>query len=250
MTYNEIANLDAVSPLNFIRNNIPIDRYFEYALLQPSHKEEVADIFTHSFCNFEPMTHFLNMDYKSYRNFALAVTENAIEDGISIVALDKGKVIACALSEDLAQPKPIPLDFDPKFKYIVALLDSLGTHFFQGKQFFRNDIAHLFITAVAEKYQRLGISKQINFRAMDLAAHKGFKQVYCELTNIYNEKGIIPYMTNIKRLIGSCVYHDFCCDGVRPFENLAGGASSYLWEITGNPILQYTENNTKFVLEL
>jgi hypothetical protein len=219
------------------------DARFRYEVLQQKHVPQVTEIFTRAFCDDEPMTHHLNMQYDTYTEFARAVASQSAEDGFSIVALDGHRVVACGLSEDLADVKPIPIDFDPNFKYILHLLDSLGAAFFPGKVFPKKHIAHLFITAVDKDYRHLGLSTQINFRAMDLAASLGFEFMYCELTNYFNEKGIMHHLKNTKKLIGSQMYDDFTTENVRPFAGLAGGANSYLWEIVHHPLLTYSTND-------
>lgn len=214
---------------NLILNNIPLDSAFQYEILTPTYLDQTVDLFTSSFCRSEPMTQYLEMDETKYKIFARAVAEQACKDQLSIIALDGKKVVAIALTEDLAEPGALP-DFDPKFIYIVSLLESIGQDLMQ-QSLKKGEIAHLFITAVDEQYRHRGLSKQVNFRAMDRAAEQGFKFVYCELTNYYNEKGIIPHLKNPKRLIGSCFYQDFIYQGIKPFANLAGGANSYLWGI-------------------
>lgn len=225
---------------NMLQNNVPIETPYVFEVLQDRHIDEVVDVFTKSFCRSEPMTKYLEMDEKKYSVFARAVCEKARDDQISIVGLDNGKVIACALSEDLMDPGAIP-DFDPKFIYILALLESLGERFFPDKTFKPKHIAHLFITAVHEDYRGLGLSKQVNFRAMDLAAQKDFSLLYCELTNVYNEIGIMRHLKNPKRLIGSQIYNEFIHNGIKPFAYLSGMANSYLWAIKPDAKLIYEQ---------
>ncbi len=236
----EIINTHAlpdIVPKNFIRNSWPLDMRYQYEIMTAAHTEQVIEVFTQSFCRAEPMTHYLQMDEEKYRTFALAVTKKAIEDNLSVVALDKGKVIALVIVEDIAQPGPIP-DFDPKFEYILALLESLGAEFFNVKKISTHSIAHLFITAVADGYRGQHLSTQINLHAMDLAADRGFEFVYCEFTHYLNEKGIIPHLRNWKQLIGAVTYNEFEVNGFKPFSNLSGGAKSYLWEIHENAQLR------------
>lgn len=234
---------------NLVKNQISLDKRFHYEILSPIYIDQVVDVFTHAFCRSEPMTHYLRMDEDKYKIFARTVSEKACEDKLSIVALDGAKVIACALVEDLAVPGPIP-DFDPKFEYILSFLEKLGKHFFSGKIFFSNHIAHLFITAVDENYRHRGLSTQVNFRAMDLAAEHNFEFVYCELTHPFNESGIIHHLKNPKRLIGSCNYHEFVHKGIRPFANLSGEAHSYLWSIMESVKLVYKEKGEIISTEL
>jgi hypothetical protein len=221
-------------------NNILFDDRFQFSVLKPEHVEEVTKLFTKTFCDDEPMTHYLKMQYDSYSDFARVVVENAVADGFSIVALEKGKPVACALNEDLANPRPIPLDFDPNFKFIIALLEQLGEKYFPGKNLKNNEIAHLFITAVKHDFQHLGLSTQINFLAMDIAYRAGYKFMYSELTNYLNEKGIMDHLKNKKMLIGSCKYDQFVYENTKPFAALSGGANSYLWTIAPNIELALT----------
>jgi len=234
---------------NFFRNRIPLDTNHRYELLTADHVDQVVEMFTKAFCRSEPMTRYLEMDEELYKNFALAVTQKAVEDELSIVVLEDKKVIACAIVEDLVAPGPIP-DFDPKFKYILSLLENLGGSFFAGKDFPTNHIAHLFITAVHEEYRHLGLSRQVNFQAMDLAAHKGFEYIYCEFTHPYNELGTIPYLINKKKLIGTISYPEFQHDNEYPFANLNFVARSYLWEIQPNAKLRYQQDAKQITTDL
>lgn len=234
---------------NFLRNNVPLDPSHRYELLKASHVDQVVQMFTQAFCRSEPMTRYLEMNEDLYQVFARAVTEKAVEDKLSVVVLEGNKVIACAIVEDLMSPGPVP-DFDPKFKYILALLEQLGGDYFAGKVFPQNHIAHLFITAVHEDYRHLGLSRQVNFQAMDFAAYHGFDFVYCEFTHIYNEKGTIPYLKNAKQRIGSIIYQDFKLENERPFANLQGGATSYLWEIHPDAKLRYSAADKHIVESL
>lgn len=228
----------------FTRNALPQDTRYRYEIAQRKHKKGIIKIFTKAFCEAEPMTSYLRIDPKKFKTFSKEVTENAIRDQMSIVALDKDKVIACALLEDFADMHETPTNFDPRFKYIVKLLESLGSHFFKDKKFEKNTIGHLFITAVEKEYRRQGLSTQVNFHAMDLAARRGFKFIYSELTNFYNEMGVFNHMKqNHRRLIGACDYKDFEVDGFKPFPHLKGYAHGYLWEVHEGAKLTYTVNN-------
>jgi hypothetical protein len=222
------------------------DTQYRYELMTEQHVDQVVDVFTHAFCHSEPMTHYLNMDEEKFKIFARSVAEKAAHDQLSFVTLDNERVIAFALVEDIAAPGAIP-DFDPKFKYIIGLLEQLGENFFAHKKFPCRKIAHLFITAVDEQYRHRSLSKQVNFRVMQLAAQKGFDFVYCEFTHYYNEKGIVPYLKLPIKLIGSATYADFVYQGMKPFEYLNGGANAYLWAVRANAILSYEQNHEKVI---
>ena len=222
---------------------------YHFEQLQEKHIDEVCQLFTDTFVHSEPMTHYLHMDQKKYSIFAREVTEKAAKDGLSIVAMDKDKIIACALVEDINDAEDINADFDNKFSYILALLGQLGENFFQDKKFPRKHIAHLFITAVKKEYRRQGLSTQINYRALDLAADAGYDFAYCEFTNIYCERGTIPHLHTDKKLIGSCVYHEFTFKGKKPFAHLKGSANSYLWPLHPEAKLTYEIHAKKIAVD-
>jgi hypothetical protein len=213
-----------------IRKPLPIaNQNFRYQILTEEYVDQVVEVFTNAFCDSEPMTRYLAMDKNKYKKFASAVTQKALEDKLSIIALDGKKVIAFALVEDIADPGPIP-DFDPKFKYILGLLENLGQHYFANKKFEKRQLAHLFITAVREEYRGLSLSTQVNFQVTALAQQENFSQMYCEFTHYYNEKGVLPYLKNYQ-LIGSQIYKNFNMENQQPFEYLDGSANSFLWPL-------------------
>lgn len=227
---------------NFSRNHLPLDHRYRYTLLNKTHVDAVIEVFVRAFCRSEPMTKYLHMDEEKFHVFARAVTEKACHDQLSIVCLDGSNVVACALVEDLMNPGDIP-EFDPTFVYIMTLLDNLGSAYFADKTFARGHIAHLLITAVADEYRRQGCSIQVNFHAMDLAAARGFSFMYSELTNAFNQNGILHHLKTPKRCVGQIIYRDYLYRNERPFSQLAGGAASYLWAIRDNPILVYEQDN-------
>jgi hypothetical protein len=229
---------------NFTKNHIAFDELHQYVRLSAEHVDQIVEMFTEAFCRSEPMTHYLHMDEKLYRDFARAVTEKAAQDRLSVVALENKQVVACAIVEDIAAPGPIP-DFDPKFKYILGLLEQLGEKFFAGKTIPQGSIAHLFITAVHENHRHKHLSKQVNFHAMDLALAGGFDFMYCEFTHFFNEKGTIPYLDNPKQLIGAITYKDFVMDGEKPFADLSGQAVSYLWELIPNAAMEFVNQKNQ-----
>lgn len=147
----------------FVRNHLEPDNHYQYEVASRRHKKGIIKVFTDSFCGSEPMTKYLNMDPKKFKAFTKAVTENAIRDQLSIVALDKGKVIACSLVEDFAAMHDVPTTFDKNFKYIISLLETLGGDFFKDKKFEKNSVAHLFITAVAKEYRKKGFQPKLIF---------------------------------------------------------------------------------------
>ena len=188
-------------------------------------------MFTHAFCDSEPMTHYIDMQYNEFRPFAALVVNKAIRDKLSTVVVENNEVIACALAEDITAPLEIPYKLTPKFDPIFHVLENLSTAYFTENKPQPNQITHLFITAVHHLHRGKGLSEIVNFGAMDLAAERGFQCMTSELTNFINEKGIIKHLPTAKKLIGSIIYKDYVFNNTRPFANLEGGANSYIWAL-------------------
>lgn len=216
------------------------DNPYEIQILKPEHIDEVVDLFTKTFCEYEPMTHYLGMLDAEFRVFAQKVIRKAAQDGLSVVVHDEKNIVACAIVEDIANPLSLELaELDKKFHYIFGLLETLSAHFFEKKMFKQNNLAHLFITAVNVNARGCGLSKAVNLAAMKLAKKKGFEVMCCEFTNNLNEKGTLRFIEQEKVLIGTCCYKDFVMDEMRPFEHLAGHANAYLWELRPDAKLTY-----------
>lgn len=61
----------------FLLGQITVDHYYQYQILQEKHIEQAVTLFTHTFCDAEPMTHYIKMEYHSFMPFAQAVIEKA-----------------------------------------------------------------------------------------------------------------------------------------------------------------------------
>lgn len=212
----------------------------QYEILQKEHHDQVVDVITHSFCEDEPMTKYLGLTYREFIPFARLIVAKAIQDGLSIVALDGDKISACTIVEDITNPININNEIDSRFKIIFSLLEQLGSDFFNDKTIQKGHLAHLFITAVNKNYFGKGLSKKVNFESSKLAMQKGFDFMCCEFTHPYNEKGTIKYLKNKKILLRTCNYKDFIFEGKKFFENLKGSASAYIWELREGAKLHYS----------
>ncbi len=219
------------------------DMSFRPDILKQEHVTEVIKIFTQSFCDHEPMTHHLGIDYGQFTPFAKQVIEKAVHDQLSIVILDGKKVVAFAIVDDVADAINISTDLDSKFKPIFGLLQNLSGLFLEGKSFEKRHLSHLFITAVDPKYQGRGLSKIVNAEAMKLAVAKGFDFMCCEFTNDRNEQGTVKNLCFNKSLLNSCKYSDFNYENDKPFEKLEGVAHAYLWELKPGCTLSYPSKN-------
>ena len=207
------------------------------------HIPEAVDIFTQSFCDHEPMTHHLGISYAEFKVFARQVIEKAVQDQLSIVMLDGKKVVALAVVEDIAHPFNLSEPISGKFMPIFELISRMNEQYFAGKTFEKNQLAHLFITAVHKNYLGQGLSRKINNAAMDAACVRGFDFMCCDFSNAHNEQGTVKYISNPIRKIGSTQFDEFFIGGFRPFANLIGAANTYIWSLHPNVGLTHIANH-------
>jgi len=195
--------------------------------LQKKHMKSAIKLFIKSFCDSEPITKHLHVNYDDYEPFATEVVEKAIKDGMSVVAVDdKDEVIACAIAEDIVDRFTPHLDHYPKLKPIFAILDELSKPFLN-KDFKKGKIAHVWIAIVDGKHRGEGLSTAIDSACADLAVKKGFDFAYAEFTNEISEKIVTHY--KVQKCLNTIKYENFTMEkNNKPFDGLRGGAAAYL----------------------
>lgn len=204
-----------------------------YQPLEANYAESTIEMFTHAFCDSEPMTHYVDMQYEEFAPFARHCVFKAVKDGLSSIVVENNKVIACCLVEDILEPPVFP-PLTPKFDPIFNLLENLTTTYFTEHTFQKNQVAHLAITAVHNHHRGRGLSSIVNLGAADVARAKNFLFMTSDLTNHLNEEGLIKYIDNSKKLIKRIRYSEFIFNGNRPFEHLDGSGNSWIWALQNN----------------
>lgn len=207
-----------------------IDTKVDYTLqtLNEEYAKSATDVFVKSFCDSEPITKYLHVNYKDYEPFANEVIQKAVKEGLSKIAVDRhNRVIACAIAEDLADPFiPHPSHY-PKLKPVFGIIEELSRPFLYGKKFVKGKVIHLWISAVDQAYRGLGLSTEIDMNCIEGAARKGFDFAYAEFTNELSEK--VTSQFKILKLCNRIQYNTFILDnGTMPFQGVDGAASSYV----------------------
>lgn len=215
----------------------------EYTIktLTDEHIKSASELFTKCFCDSEPVTKHLNIHYKEYTPFTMEVLHKAAKEGMSKVAVDKhNKIIACAISEDMADPFIPHIAHYPKLKPVIALIEELSKPFTQGRKFLKGKVAHVWIAAVDPAYRGRGLSTQIDMACIETAARKGFDFAYAEFTSSISEN--VTHHFKVLELFNRINYADFKMDGKKPFEGLEGCADSYLATIRPGVKLESLSN--------
>lgn len=202
----------------------------EYTIqtLSDEHVKSTVELFTKSFCDSEPITKHLGVQYREYEPFTIEVIQKAVKDGLSKVAVDKQhKVIACCIAEDLADPFIPKLAHYQKLRPVFALLSELSKPFLKGKTFAKGRIAHVWVAAVDPEYRGHKLSTEIDMATSELLARKGFDFAYVEFTNDLSEKIVHQY--NLYQLLNRINFEDFVLDRqLKPFAGVKGSAAAYI----------------------
>lgn len=194
-------------------------------ILKAEHIPEVQEIFAKAFCNGEPLTRCLNIQYDDFKDFALDVATKAAEDGLSVVALNEsGQVIGCTIGEDFADPV-VPSNHYPKLLPIFTFLEELCRPF-AARKYKKNGVYHIWITAVKDEYRGTKLSFLLNNACVNRGIEKQFRYIYCEFTSAVNENIMKFYPENVK--INTLSFQDFEYEGQKPFAQLEGAAAGYV----------------------
>jgi histidine decarboxylase len=204
---------------------------YKLCTLGREHMQSAAELFTKSFCDDEPITKHLGIQYSEYEPFVLAVIQKAVKDGLSVVAVDDAnRVVACAIGEDIADPFKPNLVLYPKMKPIFAIMEALDEPFFQGKTFKKGKLAHTWIAMVAKDCRGKGLSTEIDLACTNHIASKGYDFTYAEFTNDISEK--ITHHYPIAKKINEIAYANFTYKGQKPFQGVNGGTAAYILGIS------------------
>lgn len=219
---------------------------YKIVTLTDEYLKSAIDLFTRSFCDSEPITKHLGINYKEYEPFAREVVQKAVMEGMSVVAIDNdNRVVACTIAEDITNPFVPNVSHYPRLKPVFELLNRLDEPFLHGRKFIKGKIAHVWIAVVASDYRGKGLSTAIDLACTDLAAQKGYEFAYAEFTNAISEK--ITHHYSVYQLCNNIKFDDFQLERDKPFKGVKGGAASYLLGIKPNVKLDsfkqcYTES--------
>jgi len=192
-------------------------------VLKKEHVKEVVELFTNSFCDGEPLCKHLGISHDDFRPYAFEVIEKSVGNQLSLVCVNpERKILGCVIAEDIVSP--IKTKEYKVLRPIRLFLNTLSKPFTE-KKYKKNSIVHIWITAVAEETQGIGLSTILNNACVALALQQGFSYVFAEFTSSVNERHMNRFPEYMK---SELKFKDFLLDGKRPFATLEGIASAYL----------------------
>lgn len=206
-----------------VQMSLPVFNKGRISVLKEEHLKEVVELYSKVFCEDEPLCKHLHIAPEEFKPFAKEVVEKAVIDGLSVVGLDaEGRVIGFVLAEDIVNR--VKTREYKMLRPVLALLETLSKPFIE-KQYRPNSIVHIWVTAVAEEIQGLGLSTILNNACVALALQHGFSYVFAEFTSVVNERHMNRFPEYMKCELP---FKDFLLDGKRPFATLEGEASAYV----------------------
>src|SRR3990170_911922 len=97
-----------------------------YEILQEKDLEETAILISEVFSSGEPTVRYFGITAKEYHYVAELYCKKGIEEGLSIIAKDKGKIVAFSISEDFDSSKPEGIEkIDRKIAVDMAIVDAI-----------------------------------------------------------------------------------------------------------------------------
>ncbi len=195
--------------------------------LTEEYAKQAIQLFTKAFCQSEPITKHIGIQYADYEPFATEVVHKAAKEGLSKVAIDKqNHVIACCIAEDMADPFMPKASHYPKLKPILSLIDELSKPFLEDRKFVKGKVVHVWIAVVDDAHRGKKISTEIDMATIENAARKGFDFAYAEFTNEISER--VTSQFSLLRQCHRINFSDFVYAGSKPFQGVQGHASSYV----------------------
>jgi len=102
------------------------DKGIVYEILQEKDQEKTAVLISEVFTRGEPTVRYFGITAKEYHYISELYCKKGIEEGLSIIAKDKGKIVAFLISEDFDSSKPEGIEkIDKKIAIDMAIVDAI-----------------------------------------------------------------------------------------------------------------------------
>ena len=184
----------------------------------------------------------INIEIDLYRDYLKAGYQQAIDQGLSIVAVDESEQEICGvlIAKDVIAKDIIAKDImvsdtttlplqDKKLLPITKLSQKLDEIYFAQRQINLGDAVLVDMAAVSQRHGGLNIYKDMRLKAHSIAAQQGFKFVIGQLSSPKTQKIILSELGH--RNCGEIVFSEFTCDGRHPFASIKNPKSIIISEL-------------------
>jgi hypothetical protein len=159
----------------------------EFSVLKPEHVAGALHCLAESFLD-EPILKTLQVPYEALSDFLRPRIELTAQDGLSVVALENGKVVSTVFCDD-NHDQPVPYanesQWNDLWNPILDLLEQLhhGSEVEQAMHAEGLKFYHIFFGGTLREGRRKGYLKKLVSMALDIAREKGFDIAMAEATS-------------------------------------------------------------------
>ena len=178
----------------------------------------------------------INIEIDVYRDYLKASYQQAIDQGLSIVAVDESEKEICGVliakdiivKDIIASGKTTRVLQVKKLLPITKLSQKLDEIYFAQRQINLGDAVLVDMAAVSKHYGGLNIYKDMRLKAHYMAAQRGFKYVIGQLSSQRTQKIILSELGH--RHCGEIAFSEFTCGGRHPFASITNPKSIIISE--------------------
>ena len=173
----------------------------------------------------------INIEIDVYRDYLKASYQQAIDQGLSIVAVDESEKDICGVliaKDIIASDKSTRVLQVKKLLPITKLSQKLDEIYFAQRQITFGDAVLVDMAAVSQHHGGLDIYRDMRLKAHTMAAQKGFKFVIGQLSSQRTQKIVLSELGH--RNCGEIAFSQFTCDGRRPFASIKNPKSIIISE--------------------
>lgn len=190
-----------------------------YEIFQEKDLEETAVLISEVFTRGEPSVIYFGITAKEYYYFAQLYCKKGVEEGLSIIAKDKGKIVAFLISEDFDSPKPEGIEkIDKKIAIDMAIVYAIEEEAKANKKEGERRF-HIFLGGTAKEYVNRGIMTTLIYESIKLAKNKKFTSIIAEPTGFATQHMFKKFGFEQKKMIE---YKKFVYGGENIFKTLDG----------------------------
>ena len=178
----------------------------------------------------------INIEIDLYRDYLKAGYQQAIDQGLSIVAVDESEQEICGvlIAKDIIAKDIMVSDTTTqvlqvkKLLPITKLTKNLDEIYFAPRQTNLGDAVMVDMAAVSQHHGDLNIYNAMRLKAHSIAAQQGFKFVIGQLSSRETQEIILSELGHSK--CREIVFSEFTCDGRRPFASIKNPKSIIISE--------------------
>lgn len=178
----------------------------------------------------------INIEIDLYRDYLKAGYQQAIDQGLSIVAVDESEQEICGvlIAKDIIAKDIMVSDTTTQVLQVKKLLpitklsQKLDEIYLTQRQINLGDAVLVDMAAVSHHHGGSNIYKDMRLKAHSIAAQKGFKFVIGQLSSPKTQEIILSELGN--RNCGEIVFSEFTCDGRHPFASIKNPKSVIISE--------------------